>query len=104
MSAMAADLATRIEQIFDKQFAEGQRMLASHMFPDHIARSVLVAANMAREAVGDVPSGAFDLAAARARVAAALERFRDLDDDEDGYGAATFHELGAALHGLESGG
>jgi hypothetical protein len=103
MTLTHEELTRRLDAIFAKQDADAAEKRSSPMYPPSVASDVLRASVAARGVVGRIQPGwtahAF-LAAAVVRVADAHERWRSEEEDEDGFGSATFHEIRRDLDAL----
>jgi hypothetical protein len=81
-----------IRALLARQQVAENKMAKSGQFPPEVIKSVRVAVVMAAQAIGEIHDD-IDLDAALARVGEALNKFRTQSRDDDGYGAATFHEI-----------
>ena len=107
---MSAAVRARVDAIIAAQLAEGRRMQGDAYFTDlstrhNVGIDVSGAANVARNCVEAVAASGVSEPIAFVREVS--RRLRELKDeyaeaieDPDGYGAATFHEIQAALAAL----
>jgi len=89
------EVNTRIAELLAAQFADAKRRM-NNSYWGNTGYDVQSAAGRAESAIGDMQPGEEVgpfLAAALERVRESKSQFAEYNDDDDGFGAATFHEI-----------
>jgi hypothetical protein len=96
-------LEARIDRILQAQDADGAARLSDPSYPPQVGQAIQYAAHLARSAIGH-PSDSTDavsfLRGAVERIQALHQRWRQEEEDEDGFGSATLHEVRRDLESL----
>jgi hypothetical protein len=98
-----ATLRESVEAVIKRQLTTAQEYEAKGAYyPPQVVKAIRSAAVCGQDAALGALARSLDARGVADAVATASARWRESQEDEDGYGSATLHEIVAALRGLAS--